>query len=95
MRFSASSIRVMQYASVKMTDFNKTPILNPLTRKPVWTREYQFTRADGTKVIIQDHSAGHVFGQGGIGDQGAHFNGRPFENTRTGKVIGTREYYSY
>ncbi|PSV59404.1 hypothetical protein CTT35_15410 [Photobacterium damselae] len=32
-------------------------------------------------MVIQDHGAGHNFGQGGIGDQGPHFNIRPIENT--------------
>ena len=61
--------------------------------KPIMTREYTFTRPDGSKVIIQDHSAGHSFG--GVGDQGPHFNVRPPENTRTGKVPGTQSHYLF
>ncbi|WP_369012053.1 HNH/endonuclease VII fold putative polymorphic toxin [Erwinia pyrifoliae] len=78
-----------------MTDRNGNPVLHPSTKQPLWTREYQYTRSDGTKIVIQDHSAGHEFGQGGIGDQGPHFNVRPFDNTRTGSVAGTIDHYSY
>ncbi|MCQ8117888.1 RHS repeat-associated core domain-containing protein [Methylomonas rosea] len=56
--------------------------------KPIMTREYTYKRPDGSSVVIQDHYAGHQFGEGGIGDQGAHFNVRPPENTRTGSVPG-------
>jgi hypothetical protein len=62
---------------------------------PVMTREYTYTRPDGSKVVIQDHSAGHQFGKGSIGDQGPHFNVRPPENTRTGSVAGTSEHYPF
>ncbi|RLL66500.1 putative T7SS-secreted protein [Streptomyces sp. Z26] len=62
---------------------------------PIVSREYVFTRADGGKVIIQDHSAGHQFGEGGVGDQGRHFNVRPYDNPRTGKLPGTSQHYEY
>ncbi|WP_332405598.1 HNH/endonuclease VII fold putative polymorphic toxin, partial [Vibrio metschnikovii] len=83
-----------QYNQVKMTDSSGSPILGE-NGKPIWTREYQFTRGDGSKVVIQDHSAGHYYGENGIGDQGAHFNVRPIENTRTGKVAGTLPHYDF
>ncbi|MBN6078291.1 type IV secretion protein Rhs [Aggregatibacter actinomycetemcomitans] len=76
-----------------MTDMNDHAILDA-NGKPIWTREYQFTRQDGSKVIIQDHSAGHQYSNG-IGNQGSHFNVRPPENVRTGKVSGTKEHYNY
>ncbi|WP_407945308.1 HNH/endonuclease VII fold putative polymorphic toxin [Paraburkholderia antibiotica] len=57
--------------------------------KRVLTREYQYTRSDGTVVVIQDHGAGHDFGEGGVGNQGPHFNVRPISNTKTGSVDGT------
>jgi hypothetical protein len=63
--------------------------------KPLMTREYTYTRPDGSKVIIQDHSAGHKFGQGGIGDQGSHFNVRPPENTRTGSIPEVGDHYPW
>ena len=64
--------------------------------KPIMTREYLFTRPDGDKIIIQDHSAGHQFGdEDEAGDQCAHFNVRPPENTRNGSVSGTKEHYPW
>ncbi|MGE1156007.1 HNH/endonuclease VII fold putative polymorphic toxin [Pseudomonas kitaguniensis] len=46
--------------------------------------------------ILQDHSAGHKFGdKNRIGDQGAHFNLRPLEAPRTGNVPGTKDHYSF
>ncbi|MDD9951069.1 MAG: HNH/endonuclease VII fold putative polymorphic toxin [Zetaproteobacteria bacterium] len=64
------------------------------------TREYHYTRADGSKVVIQEHSAGHKFGQGGVGDQGPHYNVRPYDpntgnGSRNGSVAGTKDHYSY
>ncbi len=79
---------------VPMTDRNGNRILNE-SRQPIMTREYTYTRPDGSKVVIQDHSAGHRFGQGGVGDQGPHFNVRPPENTRTGSVPGAQDHYLF
>ncbi|WP_082143259.1 HNH/endonuclease VII fold putative polymorphic toxin [Pseudomonas fildesensis] len=57
---------------------------------------YQFTREDGSQVLIQDHSAGHKYGRAdGIGDQTTHFNLRPIEQPRNGKVIGTQAHYFF
>ncbi|WP_425833566.1 DUF6531 domain-containing protein [Streptomyces fractus] len=62
----------------------------------IMTREYHYTRRDGSEVVIQEHSAGHQYGAAGReGDQGAHFNVRPSSNTRNGKVAGTSEHYSW
>lgn len=84
--------------SVPMTDRNGNWLLGP-DRQPIMTREYDYTRVmpDGTRqrIVIQEHSAGHQFGQGGVGDQGPHFNVRPADNTRTGSVPGTLEHYSF
>jgi len=79
---------------VPLTDKNGKVILDENGR-PVMTREYNYTRTDGSTVVIQDHGAGHNYGQGGIGDQGPHFNVRPSTNTRTGKVPGTRPHYPW
>ena len=85
----------LNVARVPMTGRTGRPLLGPNGR-PLITREYTFRRADGSKVVIQDHSAGHYFGEpGGIGDQGPHFNARPSDNTRTGKVPGTQEHYPF
>ena len=79
---------------VPLTDSNGRAILGPNGR-PIMTREWIYTRTDGSRVVIQDHRAGHQFGQGGVGDQGPHFNVRPFENTRTGSVPGTQPHYTF
>jgi len=78
---------------VPMTTRGGCPVI--CDGKRVETREYTFTREDGSKVVIQDHSAGHKFGEGGIGDQKSHFNVRPAENTRTGSVPGTAAHYPF
>lgn len=88
-----STNQLRQYRRVKMTDKNGKAVLGT-DGKPIWTREYQFTNKNGSKIIIQDHSAGHIYPDG-IGNQGRHFNIRPPENIRTGKVAGTKEHYSY
>ncbi|MFJ3641938.1 putative T7SS-secreted protein [Streptomyces sp. NPDC090108] len=79
---------------VPMTDRTGHQIMDD-SGKPVMTREYVYTRSDGSKVIIQDHSYGHDFREGGVGNQGRHFNVRPSENPRTGKVPGTAQHYEY
>ncbi|NUU69040.1 RHS domain-containing protein [Enterobacteriaceae bacterium BIT-l23] len=82
-----------EYKSVRMTNSNGDNILTD-SGDIIWTREYQFSTAGGKKVIIQDHAAGH-YSPDSVGNQGAHFNVRPSENTRTGSVLGTLEHYSY
>ncbi|WP_207254700.1 MULTISPECIES: RHS repeat-associated core domain-containing protein, partial [unclassified Pseudomonas] len=84
-----------QYGIVKMSDMNGRKILNS-SGKPINTRVYQYTRADNSKVLIQDHSAGHKFGsENGTGDQGAHFNLRPIDTPRTGKIPGAKDHYLF
>ena len=64
--------------------------------KTILTREYEFTRENGSEIVIQDHSVVHKFGAPeGRGDQGPHFNLRPIGNTRTGKIAGTRDHYYF
>jgi RHS repeat-associated protein len=79
---------------VPMTTRQGERILNE-HNQPIMSREYTYRRPDGSRVVIQDHSAGHSFGEGGVGDQGPHFNVRPPENTRTGSVPGTQEHYLF
>ncbi|WP_262895831.1 HNH/endonuclease VII fold putative polymorphic toxin, partial [Aureivirga marina] len=80
-------------SDVLMTDKNGNPILDDKNQM-IRTREYHFKDTDGNSRVIQDHSAGHSY-PGGVGDQGAHFNVRPSENTRTGKVPGTQPHYDF
>ncbi|MFJ4543107.1 HNH/endonuclease VII fold putative polymorphic toxin [Pseudomonas sp. NPDC088885] len=64
--------------------------------KPIFTREYQFTRNNGSKAINQDHSAGHQYHEpGNKGHLAAHFNLRQIENPRTGKIPGAKESYYF
>lgn len=58
-------------------------VIKYLNGKVICTKEYVYTNKDGKKIVIQDHSAGHI-----KGGQGSHFNVRPTDNTRTGKVTG-------
>jgi uncharacterized protein RhaS with RHS repeats len=74
---------------VPMTDMNGRAVLGP-DGKPIITREYEFTRSDGSRIIIQDHAAGHA-----IGDSGPHFNIRPVEFPRNGNVEGTKPHYNF
>ncbi|MGX0936864.1 HNH/endonuclease VII fold putative polymorphic toxin [Cupriavidus metallidurans] len=62
--------------------------------KPVMTRELTY-QVGGENVVIQDHSAGHAFGKGGVGDQPSHHNVRPDENTRTGSIQGMADHYYF
>jgi RHS repeat-associated protein len=81
-----------------MTDRTGKQILGP-DGLPITTRQYKFTNANGQTVWIQDHSAGHQFGEGGVGDQGPHFNVRPDDGTgvpaRNGTVPGTKAHYPF
>ncbi|EIK68315.1 Rhs family protein [Pseudomonas synxantha BG33R] len=87
--------RTTQYIVEKMTDLNDDNILDESGRF-INSRVYQFTRADGSKVLIQDHSAGHKFGRpDGIGDQKAHFNLRPIDKPRNGTVNGGKDHYNF
>ncbi|MGY2414937.1 RHS repeat-associated core domain-containing protein, partial [Pseudomonas pergaminensis] len=87
--------RVQQYKTELMTDKSNKKILNA-AGQPIETRVYQFTREDGSQVLIQDHSAGHKFGRvDGVGDQTAHFNLRPIEQPRNGKLIDAESHYFF
>ena len=87
--------RVKQYKIEKMTDLNEKNILDN-TGLPIDTKVYQFTRSDDSKVLIQDHSAGHKFGSAdGAGDHSAHFNLRPIEKPRKGNLPGAKEHYPF
>lgn len=51
------------------------------------------TGPDHDHVIIQDHAAGRVFGEGGKEGQGPYFNVRPQNCTRGCVVTGALEHY--
>ena len=87
--------KISQIKYVNMTDRSNENVLNAYG-KPILTREYQFTREDGLKIIIQDHSAGHKFSApGNEGDQKPHLNLRPISNPRTGKIPGAKNHFYF
>ncbi|MFZ4169057.1 RHS repeat-associated core domain-containing protein [Enterobacter ludwigii] len=65
------------------------------------SREYHYTQSDGSKIVIQEHSAGHTYGPVGTsGNQGPHFNPRPYDpatgnGLRNGSVSGTFDHYEF
>lgn len=65
---------------VPLTDTNGNWILDA-NKQPVMSRELTYD-VNGKNMVIKDHSAGHYFGEGGIGDQPSHHNVRSTENTR-------------
>ncbi|KAA0946451.1 type IV secretion protein Rhs, partial [Pseudomonas sp. ANT_H14] len=93
--FDAETGQIKQFKYIRMKDLQNNEILDT-KGKPILTREYEYTREDGSKIVIQEHSAGHKFGaSGGVGDQGAHFNLRPISNTRNGKLDGVKNHYNF
>ncbi|MFC6970349.1 HNH/endonuclease VII fold putative polymorphic toxin, partial [Paraburkholderia dipogonis] len=80
---------------VNLTDRSGKNILGE-NHQPIKTREYTFTREDGSQIVIQDHWPGHSYGPAGTpGNQGPHVNVRPIEDTRNGTVPGTLEHYPF
>ncbi|WP_349830387.1 HNH/endonuclease VII fold putative polymorphic toxin [Brenneria sp. L4-2C] len=68
---------------------------------PISTREYYYTRSDGSKIVIQEHSAGHNYGPPGTaGNQGPHFNPREYDpisgaGSRNDSFPGLPEHYNF
>jgi hypothetical protein len=92
--YNSRTKRYEQYNEVPMLGADKKPIKDS-NGNIVYTKEYHYTNKDGEDIVIQDHGAGHQFGEGGTGDQGSHFNVRPSENTNTGKVPNTKSHYDF
>ncbi|MFE3541954.1 HNH/endonuclease VII fold putative polymorphic toxin [Nocardia sp. NPDC059177] len=82
------------FRNVPMTDRNGRKIFDENYRE-INTQEYDYTTPSGKRITIQDHSAGHQYGEGGVGDQGPHFNVRPSDDTRNGSVPGTLDHYPF
>lgn len=67
----------------------------------ITSREYHYVQPNGSKIVIQEHSAGHVYGPPGTaGNQGPHFNPRPFDpktgnGSRNRSVKGTYDHYEF
>ncbi|MGK5090248.1 HNH/endonuclease VII fold putative polymorphic toxin [Bdellovibrionota bacterium FG-2] len=83
-----------QIRKTPLTDRSGKAIIG-IDGRPILTREYLYQQESGKIIVIQEHSLGHQFGEGGKGDQKAHFNIRPIEDTRNGEVKGTLPHYSY
>ncbi len=47
------------------------------------------------EIVIQEHQLGHYYGPGESGNQSPHFNVRPLEKPKNGKVEGTNEHYYF
>lgn len=77
--------------SVPITDSSGKQVV--VDGKPQTSREYTHTTGTGEKVVIQDHSQGHAFSDGG--SVVPHFNVRPQADTRHGTVQGTQPHYPY
>ncbi|MET4862734.1 HNH/endonuclease VII fold putative polymorphic toxin [Morganella morganii] len=83
-----------------MTDRSNHQVIDD-NYKPIITREYHFNHPDGSVIVIQEHSAGHIYGPPGTpGNQGSHFNVRPLDvktgnGARNDNVFGTLEHYEY
>lgn len=75
--------------SIPMTYPSGRPIMKDGRR--IMTREYHYKNAKGDEIVIQEHTAGHDFGDGA--GEGPHFNVRPASDTRHGRVEGTRAHY--
>jgi predicted ribonuclease toxin of YeeF-YezG toxin-antitoxin module len=75
---------------MRSADYEGGYVIKDSNGNVIMTREYHFTNNSGGKIIIQDHSAGHI-----KGGQGPHFNVRPADKPRTGKVEGTKEHYPF
>jgi HNH/Endo VII superfamily nuclease toxins len=78
-----------------MTDRNRNPIVDQ-NKQMVWFREYHFTRPDGSKIAIQEHTTGDI----AIKQYGPHFNVR--QANEKGEVLrdassvpGTKDHYSF
>jgi RHS repeat-associated protein len=83
---------------VPMTDRNGHQIMDE-NHQPLMTREYHYTKEDGSRIVIQDHGAGH---QQFVGEAASepHLNVRPYDPitgnaSRTGKVPGTSGHYVF
>lgn len=69
--------------------------------KPIQIREYHFTHPDGYKIVIQEHSTGHIYGpSGSSGNHWPHFNPREYDyetghGSRNISLKNLSEHYSF
>ncbi|WP_240153825.1 HNH/endonuclease VII fold putative polymorphic toxin, partial [Erwinia amylovora] len=85
---------------VPLTDRNGHQLMDT-NHNPISTREYHYTRSDGSRIVIQEHSAGHIYGPPGTpGNQGPHFNPREPDpitghGSRNMSYPGLPEHYNF
>ncbi|PIT13092.1 hypothetical protein BGI32_09600 [Snodgrassella alvi] len=90
----------LKMVKIELTDRNGHKILDS-NHKPIKTREYHYRTPDGSVLVVQDHSAGHIFGPPGTkGNQGPHFNPRPVNpddgnGSRTKPFPGLHDHYEF
>lgn len=77
---------------VPMTDRNNNPLFDE-NHQMIMTREYHYTTTEGKKIVIQEHTAAHAGATRAAGGM-AHFNVRPVDDLRTGRVPGTAAHYN-
>ncbi|MEV4558190.1 putative T7SS-secreted protein [Kitasatospora sp. NPDC049285] len=64
--------------------------------QPVYFKEEVYLNADDELVVFQDHHTGHLYGEGGVGDQPPHVHVRPFDDPRNGQMPPpAQEHYYY
>ncbi|WP_413531462.1 HNH/endonuclease VII fold putative polymorphic toxin, partial [Rahnella inusitata] len=85
---------------VPLTDRNSHQLMDA-NHNPISTKEYHYTRPDGSKIVIQEHSTGHIYGPPGTpGNQGPHFNLRTYDyesghGSRNISLRGLPEHYEF
>jgi len=85
---------------IPLTDRSGRQLMD-VKHNPISTREYHYTRSDGSKIVIQEHSAGHIYGPPGtLGNQGPHFNPREPDpitghGSRNMSYPGLPEHYNF
>lgn len=93
------SAQPLKVDRVPMKDRN-TKLIFDENHKQIDTLEYHYKAKDGKIAVIQDHSAGHKFGEGGVGDQGPHFNVRKVDpatgkGARNENFPGVKDHYFF
>ncbi len=90
------SSKPINVRKVPMTNSKGKQVLDS-SGKPIYTREYTYRNSDGKEIVIQDHSAGHIFDDGGR--VGSHFNVRSGDGSgasfRNSSVKGTEKHYNF
>jgi hypothetical protein len=92
MKNSSALLQIKKSLSSRLHSCNTTDG-NPVVKNGelVTTRIYNFEKYGAD---IQEHSAGHYYGEGNPGNQGPHFNVRP-QGTYNDSFPGTFDHYGW